>query len=75
MIDHELIKRALAEDLQDGEDITSVATVSGTEKVVADFVARRAGVIAGIEMARAVLVEVGLKDISVLVLDGADVYC
>ena len=73
MIDHELIKRALAEDLQGGEDITSVATVSGTEKVVADFVARRAGVIAGIDMARAVLVEVGLKDISVLVQDGARV--
>ena len=64
MIDHELIKRALAEDLQGGEDITSVATVSGTEKVVADFVSRRAGVIAGIDMARAVLVEVGLKDIA-----------
>jgi nicotinate-nucleotide pyrophosphorylase (carboxylating) len=73
MIDHELIKRALAEDLQGGEDITSVATVSGTEKVVADFVARRAGVIAGIDMARAVLVELGLKDISVLVQDGARV--
>ena len=73
MIDHELIKRALAEDLQGGEDITSVATVSGTEKVVADFVARKAGVIAGIDMARAVLVEVGLTDISVLVQDGARV--
>ena len=73
MIDHELIKRALAEDLQGGEDITSVATVSGTEKVVADFVARKAGVIAGIEMAKAVLVEVGLTDISVLVQDGTHV--
>ena len=73
MIDHELIKRALAEDLQGGEDITSVATVSGSEKVVADFVARKSGVIAGIDMARAVLVEVGLKDISVLVQDGARV--
>jgi len=73
MIDHELIKRALAEDLQGGEDITSVATVSGKEKVVADFVARRAGVIAGIDMACAVLTEVGLKDISVLVQDGARV--
>ena len=73
MIDHELIKRALAEDLQGGEDITSVATVSGSEKVVADFVARKSGVIAGIDMARAVLTEVGLKDISVLVQDGARV--
>jgi nicotinate-nucleotide pyrophosphorylase (carboxylating) len=73
MIDQDLIKRALAEDLQGGEDITSVATVSGTEKVVADFVARKAGVIAGIEMARAVLIEVGLTDISVLVEDGTHV--
>jgi nicotinate-nucleotide pyrophosphorylase (carboxylating) len=73
MIDQDLIKRALAEDLQGGEDITSVATVSGAEKVVADFVARKAGVIAGIEMAKAVLAEVGLTDISVLVQDGARV--
>ncbi len=73
MIDQDLIKRALAEDLQGGADITSVATVSGAEKVVADFVARKAGVIAGIEMAKSVLVEVGLTDISVLVQDGVRV--
>lgn len=70
MIDRDLIKRALAEDLDGGEDITSVATVSGAERVIADFVARRDGVIAGIDMARAVLEEVGLKDISVFVQDG-----
>ena len=73
MIDRDLVKRALAEDLQGGEDITSVATVSGTEKVVADFVARKGGVIAGIDMARAVLDEVGLTDIALLVQDGATV--
>jgi nicotinate-nucleotide pyrophosphorylase (carboxylating) len=73
MIDRDLIKRALAEDLQGGEDITSVATVSGTERVVADFVARKSGTIAGIDMARAVLEEVGLTDISILVQDGAAV--
>jgi nicotinate-nucleotide pyrophosphorylase (carboxylating) len=70
MIDRELIKRALAEDLDGGEDITSVATVSGAERVVADFVARRDGVIAGLDMARAVLEEVGLTDISIYVKDG-----
>jgi nicotinate-nucleotide pyrophosphorylase (carboxylating) len=70
MIDRDLIKRALAEDLDGGEDITSVATVSGTERVIAEFVARRDGVIAGLDMARAVLEEVGLKDISVFVEDG-----
>jgi len=73
MIDRELIKRALAEDLDGGQDITSVATVSGSEKIVADFVSRSAGVIAGIDMARAVLEEVCLTDISVFVADGAKV--
>ena len=73
MIDRELIKRALAEDLDGGEDITSVATVSGKERVVADFVARKSGVIAGIDMARAVLEEVGLSDIAVYIQDGDQV--
>jgi nicotinate-nucleotide pyrophosphorylase (carboxylating) len=73
MIDHELIKRALAEDLDGGEDITSVATVSGKERVVADFVARKNGVLAGIDMARAVLEEVGLRDIAVYVQDGDEI--
>jgi nicotinate-nucleotide pyrophosphorylase (carboxylating) len=73
MIDRDLIKRALAEDLQGGQDITSVATVSGEEKIVADFTARKSGVVAGIGMARAVLEEVGLTDIAVLVKDGASV--
>jgi nicotinate-nucleotide pyrophosphorylase (carboxylating) len=70
MIDRELIKRALAEDLQGGEDITSVATVSGSEKVVAEFVSRKSGVVAGIDMACAVLEEVGLTDFEVLIKDG-----
>jgi nicotinate-nucleotide pyrophosphorylase (carboxylating) len=73
MIDRDLIKRALAEDLDGGEDITSVATVSGSERVVADFVARKSGTIAGIDIARAVLEEVGLTDVAVLVQDGARV--
>jgi nicotinate-nucleotide pyrophosphorylase (carboxylating) len=70
MVDLDLIRRALAEDLAGGEDITSVATVSGRESVVADFVARKAGVIAGVEMAEATLREVGVKDIQVQLHDG-----
>jgi len=73
MIDRDLIKRALAEDLQGGQDITSVATVSGDEKIIANFTARKSGVVAGIDMARAVLEEVGLTDIAVLVKDGASI--
>ncbi len=72
-INRELIKKALEEDLAGGEDITSMATVSGSEKVVADFVARKAGVVAGVLMAKTVLEEVGLTDIKVLVEDGTQV--
>ena len=39
MIDRDLIKRAIAEDLAGGEDITSVATVAQSAQIVADFVA------------------------------------
>ena len=69
MVDLDLIRRALAEDLAGGQDITSVATVSGSESVVADFVARKAGVIAGVEMAEATLREVGITDIQVHLSD------
>jgi nicotinate-nucleotide pyrophosphorylase (carboxylating) len=70
MIDIDLIRRALAEDLAGGTDITSVATVSGDEKVVADFTARKSGVLAGLDMAIATLKEVGLSDITQLLKDG-----
>ena len=70
MVDLDLIRRALAEDLAGGQDITSVATVSGNESVIADFVARKAGVIAGVEMAVATLREVGITDIDVRLNDG-----
>jgi nicotinate-nucleotide pyrophosphorylase (carboxylating) len=72
-IDKALIKKALEEDLAGGEDITSVATVTGSERVIADFVSRKAGVVAGVLMAKAVLEEVGLTDIKVFVEDGAHV--
>jgi nicotinate-nucleotide pyrophosphorylase (carboxylating) len=70
MVDLDLIRKALAEDLAGGQDITSVATVSGNESVVADFVARKGGVIAGVEMAVATLREVGITDIDVRLNDG-----
>jgi nicotinate-nucleotide pyrophosphorylase (carboxylating) len=70
MVDIDLIRRALAEDLAGGNDITSVATVSGDEHVIADFAARKDGVIAGIDMAIATLREVGLTDITQHLRDG-----
>lgn len=50
-----LVERALAEDLGDGVDVTSVATVPFDAEGVADFVARADGVVAGLPVVRAVL--------------------
>ena len=70
MIDKNLIAMALAEDLQGGEDVTSVSTISADSVSTADFTARKAGVLAGIEMVKAVLEEVGLKEIVIKKNDG-----
>ena len=61
---------ALAEDLQSGEDVTSVSTISADSVSTADFTARKSGVLAGIEMVKAVLEEVGLTDITLKKIDG-----
>jgi len=70
MIDRELIKRAIAEDLAGGVDITSMATLSADANVSAQFVARKDGVIAGIEMAIATMAEVGVIYAIAFVKDG-----
>ncbi|MFM6841114.1 MAG: carboxylating nicotinate-nucleotide diphosphorylase [Candidatus Planktophila sp.] len=70
MIERELIKVALQEDLQGGEDITSVSTIETTSVSTADFVSRKSGVLAGVEMVVATLHEVGLSDIAIKKHDG-----
>lgn len=74
MIDRDLIKAAIREDLQGGEDVTSVSTIPADSLSTADFTARKSGVLAGIEMAAAVLKEVGLFDITVKKNDGDHIY-
>ena len=70
MNENELIKVALAEDLGGGADITSEATISANANSSADFVARMDGVIAGSNIAHAVLAEVGITDVTQLKKDG-----
>jgi nicotinate-nucleotide pyrophosphorylase (carboxylating) len=70
VIDKDLIRAAIAEDLQGGVDVTSVSTISADSVSTADFTARKSGVLAGIEMVKAVLEEVGLSEISVKKHDG-----
>jgi nicotinate-nucleotide pyrophosphorylase (carboxylating) len=73
MNEKELIKAALAEDLAGGADITSEATISAEANSSADFVARMDGVIAGSNIAHAVLAEVGITDVTQLKKDGESV--
>lgn len=54
----DLVARALAEDLGDRGDITSAACVPESSRSVAEVVARAAGVIAGLEVARHVFTTV-----------------
>ncbi len=55
----ELVDRALAEDLDGGIDVTSVATVPADQRGALDLVARATGVAAGIPIAAAVFDRVG----------------
>ena len=73
MINYDLIKAALAEDLAGGVDVTSVAPIAADAELKADFVVRESGVVVGIEIAKAILTEVGVAGIEVLVEDGASV--
>jgi nicotinate-nucleotide pyrophosphorylase (carboxylating) len=49
----DLVRRALAEDLAGGVDVTSTATVPADQTAVGDLVARAAGVVAGLPVAAA----------------------
>jgi nicotinate-nucleotide pyrophosphorylase (carboxylating) len=70
-----VVRTALAEDLDDGPDVTSTATVGAEARSVAHFAARGAGTIAGLPVAAAVLDIVGEGAISIKyhVEDGARV--
>ena len=51
----DVARRALEEDLDDGIDVTSVATVPFDQESTGDFVARAGGVVAGLPVVAAVL--------------------
>ncbi|MFI7439215.1 L-aspartate oxidase [Nonomuraea indica] len=54
-----LLDRALAEDLQEAGDVTSLATIPAGQRAAADVVARADGVVAGLAVAEAVFVRLG----------------
>lgn len=64
----DLVKRAFEEDLQGGEDVTSVATIPADHRSTAEYRVRVNGVVAGIEVARVVLELAGITDLESRVL-------
>ncbi len=70
-----VIDRALAEDLADGPDITTTATIAAEQRATAEVVARQAGTVAGLPVAACVygVVGEGRVTVEVLAADGAQV--
>ncbi len=69
----DLVKRAYEEDLQGGEDATSVATIPADHVSTAEYRLRASGIIAGIEVAKVALELVGVTDLASGVLCAHDV--
>ena len=71
----DLILQTIAEDLDGGVDVTSVATVPSSQRAALDLVARQAGTTAGVWVAAAVfdLHSEGDTIVEVQVSDGTDV--
>jgi len=67
-----LVARALAEDLPDGIDVTTVSTVPEGQQATADLVARGDGIVAGLPLVEAVLdiVVGGSQHVAAHVADG-----
>lgn len=65
-----LIDRAIEEDLAGGVDVTSVATIDDSSKSRANFVVKKDGVIAGIDIAKVVMERCGVTSFEAKVSDG-----
>ncbi|SDJ91776.1 L-aspartate oxidase [Nonomuraea jiangxiensis] len=65
-----LIDRALADDLGEEGDVTSLATIPADQRSVGDVVARKDGIVAGLAVAEAVFVRLGAARTERLAKDG-----
>jgi len=66
----EVIQAALDEDLADGPDVTSLATIPDSHRSQLDLVARQDGVVAGLDVAQRAFEMVGPITVEVLAHDG-----
>lgn len=68
-----IANESILEDLGGGADVTSLATIPEKQKSTAEFVSRKAGIIAGLNVAAAVLESQGINDYEILVAEGSEV--
>lgn len=68
-----IISETIAEDLAGGEDITSNSIIPADQKSIAEFVARKPGVVAGLHIAAAVLEFEGITNYEILVSEGSHI--
>ena len=68
-----IAKESILEDLGGGVDVTSLATIPEKQKSTAEFVSRKPGIIAGLNVAAAVLESQGINDYEILVAEGSEV--
>ena len=68
-----IANESILEDLGGGVDVTSLATIPENQKSTAEFVSRKPGIIAGLNVAAAVLESQGINDYEFLVAEGIEV--
>lgn len=68
-----VVTAAIAEDLTGGSDITSNSTIPENQNSIAEFVARKPGIVAGLNVAAAVLESEGITEYEILVSEGSHI--
>ena len=68
-----IISETIAEDLVGGEDVTSNSIIPEEQNSIAEFVARKPGVVAGLHIAAAVLEFEGITNYEILVSEGSHI--
>jgi nicotinate-nucleotide pyrophosphorylase (carboxylating) len=68
-----LVRETIAEDLAGGQDVTSNSIIPQEQSSIAEFVARKPGIVAGLHVAAAVLEVEGILDYEILVTEGSHI--
>lgn len=68
-----IVAESIAEDLAGGEDVTSNSIIPATQNSIAEYTSRKPGIVAGLNIAAAVLEYAGITDYEILVSEGSHI--